>query len=68
MNDFGTLKRLKKKRIQYRINIFQERKISKQIRSLEDLKINVGDFEKHFDDKVFLDFTNIIEKQLLIYC
>ena len=69
MIDFGTPKRLLKKRIQYRINILQERKFSKQFKSLEDLEINVGDFKKHLDDKVFLDFTNIeVEKQLMIFC
>ena len=71
---FGTPRRKLKNRIQHRINVLQERQsISKEIKSLEDFKNNIGDFKKHFDDEVFLDFTNIEEeeneeKQMMIYC
>ena len=63
MIGYSTPKRLLKKRIQHRIDILQERKIRKNVNSLEDLKNNISNFKKHFDDSVFLDFSNIAEEE-----
>ncbi len=39
------------------------------MKCFEDLKSDIGDLNKHFDNEVFLDFNNIAEeKQMMIYC
>ena len=47
--------------------------LQKKITTFKELKSNIGDFRKHFDNEVFFDFTNIAEeseaeKKIMLFC
>ena len=70
---YRTKKSALKNKIKHRINVLQERLPAKKITTFKELKSNIGDFKKHFDNEVFLDFTNIAEesdeeKQIMLFC
>ena len=59
---YGTMKSALKNKIKHKINVLQERLLAKTITTFKELISNIGDFKKHFNNEVFLDFTNIAEE------
>ena len=66
---YGTIKTKLKDRIRNRMAKIQGKKKIRLCRSFKDVLNNIGDFRKHFNNEVFLDFTNIEnnDNQIIIF-